>query len=125
MFPTGFPGIGLVLLRVCVGFAMLDLATGWEDPQRWGAAEIIAALLGSLLLVGALTPVSAGLVGVWAAWVMVDGNHAAVNAVVLLNAVALALIGPGAYSIDARLFARRVLVSGSSRADRGRLPPRE
>jgi hypothetical protein len=125
MFPTGFPGIGLVLLRVCVGFAMLDLATGWEDLQRWGVAEVIAALLGSLLFVGALTPVSAGLVGVWAAWLVVDGNHAVLHAVVLLNAVALALIGPGAYSIDARLFARRVLVSGSSRTDRGRLPPRK
>ena len=125
MFPAGFPGVGLVLLRLCVGFEMLDLATGWDDLQRWGIAEVTAALLGMLLFVGALTPFSAGLVGAWAALLMVYGSQSILHVVAILNALALALIGPGAYSMDARLFARRVLVSGGSKPDRGRLPPQE
>jgi hypothetical protein len=31
-------------------------------------------------------------------------------AIAILNALALALIGPGAYSIDARRFGRRIVV---------------
>jgi hypothetical protein len=65
------------------------------------------------LMVGVLTPYLSLAVCVYAL-VSLFGTANRVNvlifASVVLNAGALALLGPGAYSVDARLFGRRVVV---------------
>jgi uncharacterized membrane protein YphA (DoxX/SURF4 family) len=68
---------------------------------------ILAIAIGASLLVGFLTPVlggAAALIGVGIA----GGTPASIF--VALVAVAVVLLGPGAFSLDARLFGRREIV---------------
>lgn len=104
MFPDRAPGIGLLWIRLCLAVAMCSPWPGvaW---QQWGAAS--AALL---LALGGLTPLAVAL----AMLVLWTGKGGA--ALVLLPACLL-LLGPGAYSLDACLFGRRVLLAAR------RVPP--
>jgi hypothetical protein len=43
-------------------------------------------------------------------WVNLGNHDMAVHAVAILDALALALLGPGAYSVDAYRFGRRIVV---------------
>jgi hypothetical protein len=62
------------------------------------------------LCLGFLTPLAAAIAFlIQFAGLMTEALHAEVIAP-LVNAVALSLLGPGAYSVDARLFGRRVIV---------------
>jgi putative oxidoreductase len=120
-FPAGWPGVGLLLLRVAVGGAMILLgAVSCADPQRataWSwVVGVLAAASGVSLLIGFLTPVAgvaAGLIGVGISlrWpspaTQIVFDRRLVTVLVAVVAVAVALIGPGALSLDARLFGRR------------------
>lgn len=100
MFPNAGPGVGLVLLRIAVAATLVAAPnTGWIT---WP----LAVLLG----LGLATPILAVVASfLHAAQIVTDPAHAK-PAVALLIAVALALLGPGAYSFDARRFGRRLVV---------------
>jgi hypothetical protein len=111
MFPTGLPGLALLLLRGSVAIALLveafshhDVLSGW---MRAGAILISVALS-----VGYLTPIVAvmALVAHGLIWSSLGVGSAATATVIALNAAALALLGPGAYSVDSYRFGRRVVV---------------
>lgn len=106
LFPDGAPGGGLLLLRIALAGAMVP----WMSAHgAWPGA--VALLLGLLLVAGFLTPLASALYAVcqaWAAWSGVPGEPA-LALLALCNAGVLFLLGPGAYSADARLFGRRVL----------------
>ena len=111
MFPTGLPGLALLLLRGSVAIALLveafshhDVLSGW---MRAGAILISVALS-----VGYLTPIVAvmALVVHGLIWSSLGVGSAATATVIALNAAALALLGPGAYSVDSYRFGRRVVV---------------
>jgi hypothetical protein len=109
MFPPGWPGIGLLLLRSSVAFALLAESYPREGLPGWLRGATI--LLSLILFAGYLTPIAAaiGLVLHGLISFKFGGDSAAVTLIVSLDAVALALIGPGAYSVDASRFGRRVL----------------
>ncbi len=75
-------------------------------------------LAGALLLAGLMTPIVAALAGIVGAvwWTAVVPPHTAALQSKLLAAlltglaVAVALLGPGAFSIDARLFGLREII---------------
>ena len=90
-FPDERPGAGLLILRATVAAALL-METG-------SATALFAA---APLVVGFMTPAAA----VAAAVTALCCEAYPLAAV----AVALALLGPGAYSVDARLFGRREIV---------------
>jgi uncharacterized membrane protein YphA (DoxX/SURF4 family) len=72
----------------------------------------LLAMQSTLLCLGFLTPVvSIAACGFELTYLFTNGS-ADWRFIVLasLNAFAIALLGPGAYSIDARLFGRRVIV---------------
>jgi hypothetical protein len=116
MFPSGLPGIALVLLRMSVVLTVL-----LDAYARRG--EVAVVILGALLVlavgltVGFLTPILALLAMTVqfmgpSGFTLPDTGFAASS---LIDALALALLGPGAYSIDALRFGRRVV----------ELPPRD
>jgi hypothetical protein len=111
MFPLGLPGLALLLLRGAVATAVLLEGYGHRQGlSGWMLAAL--TLLSACLCTGFLTPIVAILallfhVLVWSS-LSIDG--AGVTAIALLNALALAMLGPGAYSIDAYRFGRRVVV---------------
>lgn len=104
-FPTGLAGAGLLLLRAVVG-VVLVLCPHHTDG--------IVATGGLLLLVGLLTPfAAAGLAGVLALSQYRSAPGALPDLSVLLlvaGCLALVLLGPGAWSVDAWLFGRRQIV---------------
>jgi hypothetical protein len=112
MFPGGLPGFGLIILRICAVSSLLTIAFG-RGPSpyvSWAGAGL--GLLSLLMTVGALTP-AACIVGalVETSWLLHrQGTDASFVVFALLVIAALGLLGPGAFSIDAWLFGRRLIV---------------
>ena len=118
-FPSGLPGIGLLFLRVATGLpavaqgvGLIPPGPGWDIPLT-----VIEAGAGILLLLGFLTPfVSTVLALVNLSVVFSCIAHPAdVSSFfhfLLIAAVesGIALLGPGALSIDARLFGRHRII---------------
>jgi uncharacterized membrane protein YphA (DoxX/SURF4 family) len=70
--------------------------------------EMIAAVGGIFLLVGLWTPVAGTLVAVVELWtIFVVAGDLSVPLMLATIGAALAMIGPGAWSLDARLFGRK------------------
>lgn len=110
IFPSGWPGVGLLLLRGSVALAVLLPA--YSQRQALPSLALLALiLLSTILCAGFLTPlvaVLAAAVHLVAALSLGMGNEGATVAAIV-DALALALLGPGAYSIDARRFGRRLV----------------
>jgi hypothetical protein len=106
-FAEGPPGTGLLINRLLVGGVLVYSAVAAPDGTA-GAPQLIAALAGVLLIPGLWTPI-AGLVAACAeGWVAMSlPGHSEIPAMLAVLAVSLALIGPGAWSIDARLYGRK------------------
>lgn len=70
--------------------------------------QSIGALGGVLLLIGLWTPVTGVLVAIMETWIAFSlPGSAAFPVVLAVLAASLALIGPGAWSLDAWLFGRK------------------
>ncbi len=76
-----------------------------------GPLGVALALLAASLALGALTRLAAGLCAIAIAVVGAQlGDHQSlVVAAGAAMSLGLALLGPGAYSVDARLFGRRIV----------------
>jgi putative oxidoreductase len=107
-FARGWPGIGLLLLRVVSGgYLIMNGVEQWRaaHPIGWLVTGLLAIVDGALLLTGVWTPIAAPLVIVLSTWGIVV-QHLDPHPGILLAAIgaALGLVGPGALSLDARLF---------------------
>jgi uncharacterized membrane protein YphA (DoxX/SURF4 family) len=112
MFPQGGPGAALLLLRISVAATLFSIRSSGRGTfaEHWVYAGALVAAI--LLCLGFLTPVVSVLAACFEAAALLLPGPADSPLILIsaLNAVALALLGPGAYSLDARLFGRRVLV---------------
>jgi putative oxidoreductase len=113
-FAPGWPGVGLLILRLVASSSMVARGLpGLRAAQALQPAilELAAVLAGAFLAVGLWTPVSGCLVAAFALWDLITkpGDH---WSSILLGAmgVALAMIGPGIWSLDTRLFGWRRIV---------------
>lgn len=111
MFPPGLPGLALLLLRASAAISLLLEAYGHRHGLA-GWAQGAAILISVALSVGYLTPIAAMLALTCHGLIWFGlGIDSAVAAVVFsLDALALALLGPGAYSADSYRFGRRLVV---------------
>jgi hypothetical protein len=108
MFPRGAPGLALLLLRVSVATSIL-LSVG-SDPHREVWRLAVTLVLMAALGVGFLTPIAALLT--IPVYLIQSASLGATPAEVLtltLQAIALSLLGPGSWSIDAYLYGHRVV----------------
>jgi putative oxidoreductase len=114
-FADGWPGLGLLIQRLVTGFTLLYYGTAVltkNHPHGMVVPEIIGAVLGLFILAGLWTPVAGALVATVEAWIALAGRGDARIAIVLaVLGGTLAMIGPGAWSIDARLFGRKYIAS--------------
>ena len=114
-FADGWPGTGLLLLRLLTGAALIHygIATLREAPPLATVVpQIIGVGVGILLLVGLWTPVAGALAAIVKVWIAFSlfSSHSGDPWIAVLQAVlgaVLAMVGPGAWSIDARLFGRK------------------
>lgn len=107
-FAHGAPGVGLLLLRVVAGITLVFRAAmelRSDPPFGPTILSVLTGATGILLLVGLWTPIAGALVAILALWSAFLHRADSLNWV-LLGALgaALALLGPGAWSVDARLF---------------------
>jgi putative oxidoreductase len=111
-FADGWPGFGLFIQRLITGTALLNsaiLALSPTSSTFQTAPYVAGAIMGILLLAGFLTPIAGTLVAAIEIWIAFAGHADPWMAITLAALGAtLAMIGPGAWSIDARLFGRRL-----------------
>jgi putative oxidoreductase len=129
-FPYGWPGFGLLLLRLGLGIALVAFAISGFFPAFGEPVALvrdsIEAAGAIFLILGLWTPVVGALIALDELWIALslysshpDGHWNHVFLAVLTAGVAM--LGPGAWSVDARLFGRKQfdLVDGT----RGRKNP--
>ena len=90
------------LLAYCVVNRFREASASAATP------ELIGAGLSVFILLGLWTPIVGTLVSLIEVWVLLSrGVHAWTPIILATLSATLAMIGPGAWSIDARLFGRK------------------
>ncbi len=125
------PGIGLLVLRLCLGTSLIVRSALYMSAQmnqsRWTLMGGLGGMLcGIFLLIGFVTPLvsvlalSASIIAIASAVSAFSGLQVVFGAIDLytvcsmLVAIAVILLGPGAFSLDARLFGRREIIIPTS-----------
>ncbi len=110
-FADGWPGGGLLMQRLLAGAVLVYDAVVCLQGQPVYSAYLphaIAALAGALLLAGLWTPVAGIVVAIAEVWIALSPEQNVSMAIVLaILGATLAMIGPGAWSVDAMLYGRK------------------
>lgn len=113
MFPNGWPGKGLLVLRLAGGLPLLcdAFVAVIGAPHRESHLLLtFAALAGVFFVVGLWTPVAGVCISIAELCMIFAGtDRVRVCLLQFTIGVSIAMLGPGAWSIDALLFGRRRL----------------
>jgi putative oxidoreductase len=110
-FPNAWPGCGLLLLRLAGGLPLLFGTTGTfvvgSNPEALALRALVHGI-GALLIIGVCTPVAATLQMIVEACIAISGGTIDQGHIVSgIIGLSLTMLGPGAWSVDARLFGRK------------------
>ena len=112
-FAEGWPGAGLLLQRVLTSTILVYYGASHLIENARLAPSLpymIAAVAGVLLLLGLWTPVAGITIATVEVWISLAWSGNSLIAIVLAGmGAAVAMIGPGVWSIDARLYGRKHL----------------
>jgi uncharacterized membrane protein YphA (DoxX/SURF4 family) len=126
-FPGSWPGFGLLLLRCSLGAALAYSGAAGLSENASGLVTLalcaVTAGAGIFLIGGLWTPMLGTLVALdefrIALWIhSPEREHAWIHIFLAVVALSVAMLGPGAWSLDARLFGRKRIDLSS----RGRRP---
>ena len=110
-FADGWPGRGLFLLRLLTASVLFYSAIshlGQPIPTTSTVLRMIGSGAGILLLAGLWTPMVGMLIAILELWITFSFAANPLTHIMLATLGAtLAMIGPGAWSVDARLFGRK------------------
>ena len=110
-FPNAWPGYGLLLLRFTCSAPLLVIGTAelWEWPgDLLTSFHMLSCLTGALILAGLWTPLAASCHAILqGALACADESFASTHLLLALIGVSLVMLGPGYWSIDARLYGRK------------------
>jgi uncharacterized membrane protein YphA (DoxX/SURF4 family) len=113
-FPNRGAGLALVVLRLAV--AAVLVTRGWLCPAPEAALLLALSTIAAFLIVlGLFTPIVAGSAALLSLGTLWFSSQPSMNALLIAILVAIALLGAGAYSVDARLYGRRRVVVGRTR----------
>ena len=104
-------GAGISLIY----FAIEGLLRAAPGEPASAVLHLLGGLAGTLLIVGLWTPVAGGFVAGAQLWILFsrlfpEHGYPFEQIFLLVLGGALALLGPGAWSVDARLFGRKLFV---------------
>jgi hypothetical protein len=111
-FPRGHSGLGLMLLRITASGLLVDIACNHLIQGDASVLSVSIVILAIFLTLGLFTVAASGLAAVLiiALSLLIHQEALAASTVTASVCVALALLGAGAYSIDACLFGQRRVV---------------
>ena len=112
IFPNGWPGTGLFVLRIASGGYLLAEGFSGIADAGFRTLELLPlanAISGGLLLIGLWTPVAGALVAFLQILTLLIRSEEPKAPGILLICIsfAVAMLGPGRWSIDCVLFGRR------------------
>jgi len=125
-FPEGWPGVGLLVLRLAITLRILDghfCRDAWTHPAFAFAIIVLCVAI----IIGLFTPLAAITIATMrsaSCLVVLLATDAHKTQLVcqsletIMSCIVLALLGPGAYSFDARLFGPRKIVIPKGRRPR-------
>jgi hypothetical protein len=120
-FPSGCPGFALLLLRLGVGGAsgvqaVLPIAAAHHAAGGSVLTAVLVIITSSALIIGLMTPIATVLLCIGGTVVTIDSGIAGylplfgswiARVEFIVMSAALICLGPGAFSLDARLYGRR------------------
>lgn len=117
-FPEGSPGLGLLILRLTVAgtiqflhlFFFFDLINSTFRGWLIGALSVVFS---ATMISGFFTPVVSALISIGGILFLIlspRGTGSSFVVYLIILSLVILLLGPGAYSVDARLFGRREIV---------------
>ena len=120
-FPGSLRGAGLLLLRITIGARLLIHAFSWliepqtSDNGMW-APGLLSLVIGISFILGFLTPLASSISAL--AGIAIRLLHPEWSAPMtdllgvspLVTVIAITLLGPGAFSLDAYFFGRRKII---------------
>jgi putative oxidoreductase len=107
-------------MRLVAAFTLVDHGINGlpgEPPLERAVVFVFAAGAGILLLAGLWTPMAGALAAVselWCAWS--QPGYSLTHILVVTLGVGLALVGPGAWSVDSRLFGWKRIDIGNQKS---------
>jgi putative oxidoreductase len=113
-FADSWPGFGLLIQRLLTGIALIHsgIARLGTPAASLMIPDLTGAFLGLFILAGLWTPLVGALIAAVELWIVLAGASDIWTSIILAAlGGTLAMIGPGAWSIDARLFGRKHLGS--------------
>ena len=107
-FADGVPGLGLILMRVVAGAVLLESAASPVSSSPAAAVAAMSAILavaGIFLILGLYTPIVGTLVAFVETLGLLTAQAQTIEHILVATfGAALAMLGPGSWSVDARVF---------------------